>query len=77
MNGDLGKIYEAVVDNGNRLAIIETKQAERHEQNTRDIEKLHKTISNVISLKTHVGIQWWFIGATVLGIGALYIRTIS
>jgi len=77
MNGGEQKIYDVVIGIDKRLVAIETKQEERHKQNTSDINKLHKTISSVIKLKTHVSIQWWFIGAIFIGILTLFIRSIN
>ena len=77
MNGNEQQILDAVIDNGNRLTAIEAKQEERHNTNVENMEKLHKTIANVVRLKTHVGIQWYFIGAIFLGLVALFIRGLN
>jgi len=77
MNGDSQKIYDAVIANGNRLTAIESIQKERHHVNQEDMKKLHKTIASVIKVKTHVSIQWWFIGAVFIGLITLFIRSIN
>lgn len=77
MNGDSQKIYDEIVSVGNRMIVIETQQKERHIQNRDDMKKLHKTISSVIKLKTHVNIQWWFIGGIFIGIIGLFIKGLN
>jgi len=76
MSADLDKIYDAIVVNGNRLTAIEATQAERHMQNQTDMRKLHKTIANVVALKTQAFYQWFFIGGIFIGIVSLFIRNL-
>jgi len=66
MNGSEQKIFDAIQSIDLKLVLIETKQEERHVQNQKDIDKLHKTITNVVTLKTQVYIQWWFIGVITM-----------
>lgn len=40
MNGDLGKIYDEVIKNGNRLTAVETTQKLCHKENKGDINVL-------------------------------------
>lgn len=74
MNGDLTKIYDEVVSNGNRLTTLETQQGTQHQENKKNYEELHKTIANVIKLKTQVFFQWFFIGAVFIGIITILLK---
>ncbi len=68
------EIYEVVLGIDKRLVAIETKQEERHTQNQKDIKSLHRTIDNVIKLKTQVFFQWFFIGAVFVGIITIVLK---
>lgn len=77
MNGDSQKIYDAIIENGNRLTALETQQNTQHEENKRNYKEMSKTIANVIKLKTQVFFQWFFIGTIFVGIITLFLRSFS
>ena len=77
MNGAEREILNAVIENGNRITALETQKETQHLENTRNYEKLHKTISNVIKLKEQVFYQWFFISAIFLVIIALLFRSLN
>ncbi len=76
MSADLDKIYTAIVANGNRLTAIETTQSLRHVENQTAMKSLSKTVESVIKLKTHVTLQWFFIGGIFAGIITLFVRNL-
>jgi len=48
MNSDNKKIYDAIVDNGNRLTRLETLQREQHKVNTKEISIIKEDNKNFI-----------------------------
>lgn len=72
MNGDTKVLYDAIVDNGSRITSLEVSQKMQHKQNSEDIKKLiehdEMCLEGHIKAKTHIQIQWWFIGGIVFGI---------
>lgn len=69
MNGET-QILNAVNDINIRLATIETKQEERHEQNQKDIggvaelaRAVEKHCHEIGKLKVHRAIHWVILGA--------------
>ncbi len=79
---DEESILTAIQEISLKLTVIETKQEERHVVNQKDLKIIHTRIGKISSLvddcktvKTHLGIQWWFIGAIFLGIVVTFIRS--
>jgi len=44
LNGDLQKVYDAIISNGNRLTALETKQELQHKENRDDIKEIKQYI---------------------------------
>jgi len=42
MNGAEKQIFDAVIDNGKKLAVLEATQKLQHEENRKDITRLYK-----------------------------------
>ena len=70
MNGDSKTILDAVNAINIRLATIETKQEERHDQNRNDMNALgdmsrsvEKHCHEIGKLKVHRAIHWVLLGA--------------
>jgi len=75
MNGSEKQIYEAIVNNGKRLAVLEERQENQHKENRKDIQYIRESIKNIPRISGQVHIQWWFIGAIVLGLlGTIFVR---
>ena len=70
MNGDLQTILNAVNDINIRLATIETRQEERHDQNQKDTgavasltRSVEKHCNELGKLKVHRSIHWVILAA--------------
>lgn len=72
MNGDLEKIYDAVVDVGIRVTSLEVTQKLQHKENSTAIKKLifhdEKCRKQHITNNSILKIQWFLISGIIIGI---------
>ena len=79
MNGDSQKIYDAVVENGKNIAVLQSEvitirktQKEQHLENVAAIQKItdHESTCNDSHSKhgNQLYLQWWLISVLVVGV---------
>ena len=73
MNGDAKKIFGAIEKVANhvrdiscKVQLIEERQQERHDENKQKMKELSADVKVMLPVKTHVTIQWFFIGGISL-----------